>query len=85
VVDATGVHVLDSTNKLEHELTHMLGLQWPTTESYGFVKVALGTIFKDKVGMCVRLEMVEKVDKMIVVLKSRMAGKLFNTFIRSKR
>jgi hypothetical protein len=53
------MHVLNSIDELEHEVTDMLRLQRPPAKAYRFVEVPLGTVLKDEVGVRVGLEMME--------------------------
>jgi len=84
VIDALGVNELDGTNKLHHEVAHMLSLQRTLVIADGLVKVTVGAVLQDKVDVVLRLERLKHIDNIRVLAKAKVDTKLFRAFIYSK-
>ena len=61
--EAIRVHVIDSTDQLEHESTNVLSLQWTMTRSNCFVKISLRAVLQNQISMSISLKVVNKIDK----------------------
>jgi len=84
MVEALGMHVLDSIDKLEHALTNVFRLTGSSAHTDGLVEVAIRTVLQDKVDVMFRLEMVDEVDNVRMVADPTMDCKFFRAIIDSK-
>lgn len=75
---------LDSSDKLHHEVTHMLSLERALAIANGFVQVTIGTELKNKVDVVLGLKRLEQVDNIGVITKAQVNTKLFGALIDCK-
>ena len=84
VVDALGVHKLDSADQLEHEIAHMLRLERALAEANGFIEVAIRAELEHKVDVVGALEGLEAVDNVRVRADAEVDAQLLGALVNSE-
>ena len=76
VVDTLGMDKLDSTDKLHHEVSHVLSLERTLANTNGLVQVAIGAELEDQVDVVLGLKRLKHVDNVGVLTKVEVNAKL---------
>ena len=81
VVVATGMHMLDGTDELQHEATNMFSLERTTFKSDGLIQVTLIAVLEYQVGVGMRGEAVDQIDKVRMILQGIVTVKLNSALV----
>ena len=84
VVDALGVDVGNSVDKLQHESPHMLGFQRTLVATDRFVQIASLAVLENDVGVGLGLEGVDEVDNVGVGSKTSVKNQLLRLLVNRK-
>jgi hypothetical protein len=75
---------LDSTDKLHHEVSHVLSLERTLANTNGLVQIAIGAELEDQVDVVLGLKRLKHVDNVGVLTKVEVNAKLLGALINSE-
>lgn len=73
--------MLNSTDELEHGLTHVIGLTRSATSADSFVEVAIGTVLEDEVDVVFGLEVMDEIDDIRMIANAAMDGEFLGAVV----